>query len=178
MRDVARYEWWRQLAVMQLVREDCHVSRPDWLNCLLVTRLSNGSPPLGHETRKRESRDSRELLGSGARQEAGRRQGGGAAGRRQDYGGREAGRRGGAQDNGRTPGGDGGGSGQRRTTTPARGRWRPHREDGDMGEWDAGKEAVDAAGTVGSQISVSERRWEEKQNEDEGFGWFKVAWKS
>ncbi|KAK9100581.1 hypothetical protein Scep_024011 [Stephania cephalantha] len=106
-----------------------------------------------------------------ARQEAG------AEGESEDGGGEArtaAGGRGQRRgDNGRTPAGtveqwkrhrarDGGGA-----------PWRGTRQGGGRG-----KEAVDAGGDGRIAISVSERRWGRKANRDEGFGWFKVAWKS
>ncbi|KAK9113730.1 hypothetical protein Syun_020527 [Stephania yunnanensis] len=103
--------------------------------------------------------------------EAGRR--GTARAEAVDEGG--GGRERGAVDRGRRQerwdaGGDGG-SGDRRSTR-LRGRWRPHLSEGREGSEDAGEEAGTPAGTVGSQISVRQRRpnGEEKQTGTMFFG--------
>ncbi|KAK9163650.1 hypothetical protein Syun_004552 [Stephania yunnanensis] len=103
----------------------------------------------------------------------------GGGGRRKERG-RDAGRRGtaGGRDNGEDAGGDGGGARDSVNDT-ARGTveaalWRGRRR----GRQGRAREARDA-GRDGRIADLGEqRRWGRKANRDEGFGWFKVAWKS
>ncbi|KAK9126214.1 hypothetical protein Scep_015060 [Stephania cephalantha] len=135
--------------------------------------------------------------------DSGRREAGTAGGRRQqgsrDGGGREAGRaRDGGRRRGRKGGEDGGGGGnftagrQGTTAERRRGRWRQGQASTTLrartveaAPWrgtatgEAGTRKEAGRGTDGRIADLGEqRRWGRKANRDEGFGWFKVAWKS